>query len=86
MGTNYEYFRHFAEAATGYQLAIEYGTSNPQVFFQCALGYTRCLVALGRADEAIQTLDQMANEIDDPRLKRLLTQLKDQVQNSAGRH
>jgi hypothetical protein len=82
IGTNYEYFGHLKEAASSYQLALEYSTSNPQLFFQCALGYTRCLLALGRADETIRTLDQMAKEINDERLKLLLTQLQGQIEDS----
>jgi 4-amino-4-deoxy-L-arabinose transferase-like glycosyltransferase len=83
MGTNYEYFRHFTEAASSYQFAIQYGTANPELFFQCVLGYTRCLLALGRANDAIQTLDQIAREIGDQRLKRLLAQLQGQIEDAA---
>ena len=80
MGTNYEYFRHPAEAAAAYKLALEYRTSNPQLFLQCVLGYTRCLVKSGHADEAIRALDQLAQEIDDERLKDALVQLRGQIE------
>ncbi len=85
MGTNYEYFHHPAEAAAAYKLALEYRTSNPQLFLQCVLGYTRCLVRSGHADEALQVLDQMSREIDDKRLKGVLAQLRGQIKSAIQR-
>src|SRR5678815_114830 len=76
MAMNYEYFRHFAEAGTGYQLALEYRTTNPQLFLSCALGNTRCLLATGRTEEALGTLDHMMTQVDDRRLKGALSQLR----------
>jgi len=86
MATNYEYFRHFAEAAKGYQLALEYRTTNPQLFLECALGYTRCLLATGRTEEALGTLDQMMTQVDDRRLKGALSQLRTQVESAVHKH
>jgi hypothetical protein len=85
MAMNYEYFRHFAEAGTGYQLALEYRTTNPQLFLECAFGYTRCLIALGRTEEALHTLDQMITQIGDQGLKRALSQLRSQVERTIPR-
>jgi hypothetical protein len=85
MGTNYEYFHHPAEAAAAYKLALEYRTSNPQLFLQCVLGYTRCLVRSGHAEEALRVLDQMSREIDDKRLNGILAQLRSQIESTIQR-
>jgi hypothetical protein len=82
IATNYEYFRHFTEAASAYQLALAYRTTNRQLFLECALGYIRCLLAAGRTEEAMRTLDQMITQIDDPQLKGALSQLRTQVDSA----
>jgi 4-amino-4-deoxy-L-arabinose transferase-like glycosyltransferase len=84
LGSNYEYFHHWAEAASCYRLALEYRTRDRNLFAQCLISYTRCLVAAGRRDEALRDLAQLRASTDDAQLRNLITQLVGRV-NSAGR-
>lgn len=79
LGANYDYFHHWSEAASCYRRALEYRTSDKGLFAQCLIGYTHCLVALGRSDEAMNDLQQLYRAIDDPQLKKLIEQLASKV-------
>jgi len=74
-GANFEYYHHPAEASAAYQLAIEYGTSNRNLFLQCVIGRVRCLLRLGRSQEAITFLRSLSASVEDESTSRLLAQM-----------
>lgn len=84
LGSNYDYFHHWPEAAFCYRRALEYRTSDKGLFAQCLIGYAECLVTLGKTDEALSDLQQLHVAVDDPQLRRLIELLAARVRSSGG--
>ncbi|HLF22850.1 MAG TPA: hypothetical protein VI565_02935, partial [Burkholderiales bacterium] len=85
VGANYEFFRRFPEGSASYRLALERGTDDKQLFYNCALGETRCLLALGRTGDAIAFLRALAANIDDPAMRDTLAQIANELTESLRR-
>lgn len=58
LGLNYETFGYLEEALTSYELAFQYPIVKPAMHKNLVLGRTRCLMALGRSEEAVEFLRQ----------------------------
>ncbi len=63
MATNYEYFRRVGEALTSYRRALEAGMNDIDMFHNCVLGETRCLLAMGKNDEALAFLRMLVDTV-----------------------
>jgi 4-amino-4-deoxy-L-arabinose transferase-like glycosyltransferase len=85
VGANYEFFRRFIEATGSYRFALERGTDDKQLFYNCVLGETRCLLALGRTEEAVVFLRGLSSNIDDASLRGTLTQIANELSESMRR-
>lgn len=85
LGSNYDYFHHPAEAAICYRRALEYRTSDQNLFVGCVVGYARCMTLTGKSDEALKDLRSLYDAIDDPRLKHLIAQLEDRLESTGKR-
>lgn len=85
VGANYEFFRRFAEASASYRLALDRGTDDKQLFYNCVLGETRCLLALGRSEDAVVFLRALAANIDDPSMRGTLVQIAGELSESMRR-
>ncbi|HET6349220.1 MAG TPA: tetratricopeptide repeat protein, partial [Candidatus Krumholzibacteria bacterium] len=62
-------------AVASYRLALTSPGSGRQVILSALLGYTRCLVALGRVDQAQADLHRMQEATRDPQLAATIARL-----------
>ncbi len=82
LGANYEFFGRTPEAYSSYRLALERGTDSEPLFYNCALGTARCLLLLGRRDDAIALLRSVATRSSDERTRSTLVQMAEQIGKS----
>lgn len=79
MGANFEFFQRMGEALISYQRALEAGMGDVDMFHNCVLGETRCLLAMGRNDEAIEFLRRIATHVTDDAERAAIQRMHDDL-------
>lgn len=81
LGINYMAFGFLVEAISCYDLALASGGSSPSLYASIILAKTRCLVVLGRRDEAISSLRAAAERAPAPEVRERLLRLGRSIQS-----
>ena len=79
LGLNYETFGHHEEGYGAYSRASRYPMYEPRVFHINTMGIARCLVAMGRADDAARHLEQAASKTNIPGYREQFLQVRQQI-------
>ncbi len=79
LGLNYETYAYFPEALASYELAFRYPIVEPVAFKGLVLGRARCLVALGRHEEAIEFLKRTEKLAPDQAIRRSFQSMRQHI-------
>jgi 4-amino-4-deoxy-L-arabinose transferase-like glycosyltransferase len=79
LGLNYEAFHYVDAALAAYRIAFGYPIRRPGLFGNLGLGVTRCLLAMGRPDDALAFLDRAAPRAPSAGERALLVRMRAQV-------
>ena len=81
LGINYESFGFLVEAISCYDLALAFETSRPSWYTTIVIEKTRCLMALGRKDEAISFVRTAAEHAPAPEVREHILRLSRSIQS-----
>jgi 4-amino-4-deoxy-L-arabinose transferase-like glycosyltransferase len=84
LGVNYEAFKFYEEAIVCYDLAFMYEMARPTWYTEIILGKTRCLMALGRADEAVSFLHAAAERAPSRTMRERIMGLIQSIRSETG--
>lgn len=76
LGMNYECFGYDEAALSAYRLALTYPTRTPDLYWSLCAGTFRCLLRLGRTDEALRFVQGAEDRAPSDRDRALLRTLR----------